>query len=283
MTTRRPYRTDLTDEQWVLIEPVLTKWRADRRSIRPPVHGLREIVNAIFYVNRTGVPWDLLPHDFPPAKTVYDYYAKWSKDGTDQAIHDLLRTKTRQHHGRADEPTAAMLDSQSAKSAFSTDADTVGIDGNKKVRGRKRSIVTDTLGLLLLVLVTAANVHDVHPGRHLVDMVADRHPTISKMWGDTAYRGAVDHAATKNIDLEITTKGLGVKGFQPLWHCWKIERTLGWFGRSRRLARDYETTPRSQESQIYWTMAGIMLRRVTNTSPVTTYRTTPETPLPASI
>lgn len=283
MTTRRPYRTDLTDEQWLLIETVLTKWRAERRSIRPPVHDLREIVNAILYVNRTGVQWDLLPHDFPPGKTVFDYYTKWRKDGTDQQIHDLLRGMVRRAAGKEAEPTAAMVDSQSAKSAFSADAGTVGIDGNKKVRGRKRNIVTDTLGLLLLVLVTAANIHDVHPGRHLVGMVADRHPTVSKMWGDTAYRGAVGHAAARNIDLEITTKGPGVTGFQSLWQRWKAERALAWLGRSRRLTRDYETAPRSQESQIYWTMTDIMLRRVTDTSPVTTYRTTPETPLPASI
>ena len=280
-TRRRPYRTDLADEQWALVEPILTKWRQDRHSIRTPVHGLREIVDAIFYVNRTGVQWDLLPHDFPSAKTVYDYYAKWSKDGTDRIIHDLLRTRGRHHHGRGDEPTAAMVDSQSAKSAFSADAATVGIDGNKKVKGRKRNIVTDTLGLLLLVLVTAANLHDVRPGRQLIDHVADRHPSISKMWGDSAYVGAVDHAATRGIDLEITTRGLGVSGFQPLWQRWKVERTLAWLGRSRRLARDYETAPRSQESQIYWTMTGIMLRRVTHNAPVTTYRTTTDTPLPA--
>ncbi|MFE0063482.1 transposase [Streptomyces sp. NPDC059003] len=103
------------------------------------------------------------------------------------------------------------------------------------------------------------------------------------MWADPAYRRAVRNAAAKGIDLEITTKGLGVTGFRPLWQRWKIERTLGWLGRSRRLTRDYETTPRSQESQIYWTMTSIMPRRVTNASPVTTYRTTPETPLPATI
>jgi transposase len=165
MTERQRYRTDLTDEQWTLIEPVLTTWREDRHSIRTPVHDLREIVDAILYVNRTGAQWDLLPHDFPPAKTVYDYYAKWSKDGTDKTVHDLLRIKVRRHHGRGDQPTAALIDSQSAKTSFTADADTVGTDGNKKVKGRKRNILTDTLGLLLLVLVTAANVHDVKPGR----------------------------------------------------------------------------------------------------------------------
>jgi transposase len=226
MAERQRYRTDLTDEQWALIEPVLTKWREDRHSIRTPIHDLREIVNAILYVNRTGVQWDLLPHDFPPGKTVYDYYAKWHKDGTDKKIHDLLRGQVRRRHGRTEEPTAAMVDSQSAKSSFTADADTVGFDGNKKVKGRKRNIVTDTLGLLLLVLVTAANVHDVKPGRALIDAVADHHPTVTKMWGDSAYTGAVEHAATRGIDLEITTKGLGVTGFQPLPQRWKVERTL---------------------------------------------------------
>lgn len=272
MAERRRYRTDLTDAQWRLIEPTLTKWREDRHSIRTPVHDLREIVDAILYVNRSGVQWDLLPHDFPPAKTVYDYFAKWSKDGTDKKIHDLLRIKVRQHHHRNDEPTAAMVDSQSARTSFSADAGTVGTDGNKKIKGRKRSIVTDTLGLLLAVLVTAANFHDVRPGREVIDRVADQHPTITKMWGDSAYVGAVGHAAARQIDLEITTKGLGVTGFQPLPQRWKAERTLGWLGRSRRLARDYETSPRSEESQVYWTMTGIMLRRVTGAAPITTYR-----------
>ena len=276
MSKRRPYRTDLTDEQWELIEPILTKWRAERAAtalgISEPKHDLREIVNAIMYVNRSGVQWDLLPHDFPPPTSVFYYYAAWQQDGTDQAICDLLRTKVRRGQDRTAEPTAALMDAQSVKTSFTADADTVGTDGNKRIKGRKRNILTDTLGLLLLVVVTAANVHDGRPGRDLIDHLAARHPTVAKAWADGAYTGVRDHAATRGIDLEITTKGLGVTGFQPLPQRWKAERTLGWLGRSRRLARDYETRPRSEESQVYWTMNGIMLRRLTSSSPITTYR-----------
>jgi transposase len=165
-----------------------------------------------------------------------------------------------------------MADSQSARTSFAA-ANTVGADGDEKVEGRKRNIVTDTLGPLLLALVTAANPRDVTPGRQAIDTVADQHTTVIKMWGDSAYQGAVGHASTRSIDLEITTKGPGVTGFQPPPQRWKVERAFAWLGRSRRLARDYETSPRSEESQVYWTMTGIMLHRVTGSSPVTTYRT----------
>ncbi|WP_129311541.1 transposase [Streptomyces sp. L2] len=146
--------------------------------------------------------------------------------------------------GEEPEPTAAMIDSQSAKSVFSADAGTVGLDGDKKVRGRKRNIVADTLGLLLVVLGTAAIIHDVHPGHQVNEMVAHRRPAVSKMWGDTAYRGAAGHASVRDIGLKTTTKGLGVKGFQPFRQRWTTERTLGRLGRSRRIRpRIREHTP----------------------------------------
>src|SRR5690242_11061863 len=147
VNARRPYRSDVSDARWALIEPVFTAWRASRTGpgTAARVHDLREIVNAILYVNRTGVQWEYLPHDFPPAKTVYDYYAKWSKDGTDRAIGTVLRRRIRRLQGRAEEPSAVSMDSQSVKTAFIADADTVGFDGGKRIKGRKRNIVTDTL------------------------------------------------------------------------------------------------------------------------------------------
>ena len=121
MASRRPYATDLSDARWALIEPVLSAWRAERAAaglgLASPVHDLREIVNAILYVNRAGCAWHLLPHDFPPYKTVFDYYAKWERDGTTQAIHDLLRARARERAGRAAEPTAAIIDAQSVKTS----------------------------------------------------------------------------------------------------------------------------------------------------------------------
>ncbi len=152
----------MSDAHWALIEPVFTVWRARRTGpgTATRVHDLRGIVNAILYVNRTGIPWEYLPHDFPLYKTVYDYYAKWEADGTNQQIHNLLRDQTRRLHGRRAEPTAAGVDAQSVKTSANVAESSQGIDAGKKIKGRKRHLITDTLGLVLAVLVTAANVHD---------------------------------------------------------------------------------------------------------------------------
>ncbi len=167
--SRRAYRSDLSDARWELIGPVVQAWRAARRGlgIAEPVHDLREIVNAILYVARTGIAWEYLPHDFPPAKTVYDYYATWEADGTTQLIHDLLRDRVRIASGRAGSPTAAVIDAQSVKTSSNVLEVGQGIDAGKKIKGRKRHIATDTMGLLLAVLVTAASVQDSAGGREL--------------------------------------------------------------------------------------------------------------------
>jgi transposase len=176
-----------------LIEPVLTAWRAARAGlgISRPVHDLREIVNAILYVARTGIAWEYLPHDFPPAKTVYDYYAKWEADGTTQRIHDLLRERVRVARGRRESPSAVVLDSQSVKTSSNVGEGSQGIDAAKKIKGRKRHIATDTLGLLLAVIVTAASVQDSTAGRHLLTSVSTDHPTVVKAWVDGGYNTAV--------------------------------------------------------------------------------------------
>ena len=280
MGGRRVYRTDLTDEQWALIEPTLTAWRSERTAaglgLRAPKLELREVVDVILYVNRTGCQWDLIPHDFPPHTSVFYYFAAWRDDGTDKKIHDLLRAKVRTKAGRAAEPTAAVMDSQSVKSSFTAEAETVGQDGNKRVKGRKRHIIADTMGLLLAVMVTAANIHDRHGGMVLLDDVHDEHPSVTKVWADGSYGGLRARGVCLDIDLEITTHGLGTGVFTPLPQRWKAERTFGWLGRSRRLSRDVETSTRSSESQIYWTMNGIMIRRATGASPITTYQIGPE-------
>ena len=134
---RRPYATDLSDARWALIEPVLSAWRQARAEaglgLSEPVHDLREIVNAILYVNRAGCAWQLLPHDFPPYKTVYDYYARWEKDGTAEAIHDLLRRKVRERAGRSPGPSAALLDAQPVKTSGNVPESSQGIDAGKKI------------------------------------------------------------------------------------------------------------------------------------------------------
>src|ERR1700721_713805 len=176
MTPRRAYRTDLSDARWALIEPILAAWRAARAQaglgLSEPVHDLREIVNAILYVNRTGIAWEYLPHDLPPFKTVYDYYAKWEKDGTTEAIHDELRRAVRVAAGRREQPSAASVDAQSLRTSGNVAESSQGTGAGKKIKGRKRHIATDTLGLVLVLLVTAASVQDTTGGRDVIDELA---------------------------------------------------------------------------------------------------------------
>ena len=255
MTPRRAYRTDLSDARWALVEPVLAAWRAARAEnglgLSEPVHDLREIVNAILYVNRTGIAWEYLPHDFPPYKTVYDYYAKWEKDGTTESIHDMLRRKVRAATGRSEEPSAALVDAQSIRTSGNVPESSQGIDAAKKIKGRKRHIATDTLGLLLVLLVTAASVQDTTGGRDVVDALAARHPAVVTAWADSGYqRSVMKRGAAHGIDVRVVSKDPGQKGFAPLPRRWAVERTFGWLMLHRRLARDYEL-PRHRGNSYY--------------------------------
>ncbi|MFQ6199160.1 IS5 family transposase [Streptomyces sp. NPDC000405] len=269
MAERRPYPSDLSDARWELIEPVLTAWRAERRRHaldigRPPEHDLREIMNAILYIDRTGVQWRYLPHDFPPWETVYGYFAKWQKDGVFAQLNSLLRELVRQKEGRNASPSACVIDAQSVKTSTSVPATSQGTDAGKKIVGRKRSIATDTLGLLLAVLVTAASVQDSVAGTRLLDQVAADHPTIRKVWVDGGYRQHfVEHAATLGIDMEITQRAPGTRGFTPIPKRWAVERTYGWILLHRRLTRDYETLPAGSEAVIHLAMTDLMARRLT--------------------
>lgn len=267
MTPRRPYRTDLSDARWALIEPTLTAWRAAQGGlgIKKPVHDLREIVNAILYVNRTGIAWEYLPHDFPPYKTVHSYFTRWAADGTTETIHNLLRGKVRQAAGRDPEPTAAIIDSQSVKTSNNVPETSQGIDAGKKIKGRKRHLATDVLGLLLVVIVTAANVSDTAGGRDVIDHLAATHRHISTVWVDTGYRTTViERGAAHGIDVQVVSKAPGQKGFKPVHKRWAIERTNGWIMLHRRLVRDYETSPEHSRAHIHWAMIDNMSRRLTN-------------------
>jgi transposase len=281
MTSRLAYPTDLSDARWALIEPVLSAWRAARAQaglgLSEPVHDLREIVNAILYVNRAGCAWQLLPHDFPPYKTVYDYYARWEKDGTAEAIHDLLRRKVREQAGRSPGPSAALMDAQSVKTSSNVPESSQGIDAGKKIKGRKRHIATDTLGLLLVVLVTAASVQDTPGGRAVVAELAARHPSVTRAWVDAGYQRSVAEAgAAHGIDVEVVSKDPGHKGFRPLPKRWAVERTYGWLMLHRRLARDYETLPERSRAMIHWAMTDNMTRRLTGESTPTWRENHPE-------
>ncbi|MEU9175257.1 IS5 family transposase [Streptomyces sp. NPDC048420] len=269
MADRRAYPSDLSDARWELIEPVLSAWRFERRGRaldfgRPPEHDLREIMNAILYVDRTGVQWRYLPHDFPHWNTVYGYFAKWQSDGIFAQLNGLLRELVRQQEGRNAKPSACVIDAQSVKTSTSVPATSQGTDNAKKIVGRKRSIVTDTLGLLLAVLVTAASVQDSVAGTQLLGQVAAAQPGIRKAWVDGGYRKHfVEHAATLGIDMEITTRTPGTRGFTPIPKRWAVERTYGWLMLHRRLARDYETHPHRSEAMIHLAMTDLMARRLT--------------------
>ncbi|MET9116712.1 IS5 family transposase [Streptomyces longwoodensis] len=271
MRVRRPYRSDVSDARWALIEPVFTAWRARRTGpgTAARVHDLREIVNAILYVNRTGIPWEYLPHDFPPYKTACDYYAKWEADGTTQQVHDLLREKSRRFHGRSVEPTAAVVDTQSVKTSGNVAEASQGIDAGKKIKGRQRHLITDTLGLALAVLVTAANVHDTTGGKLLLDDLAAAHPSVTKVWADGGYQNSIfNHGARLGIDVQVVQRPR-TKGFEPLPKRWVIERTFGWLMQHRRLARDYEALPQRSRAMIHWAMANKMSRALTGESALT--------------
>jgi transposase len=273
-TARRPYRTDLSDARWALIEPTLTQWRSQRAGlgIAPIQHDLREIVNAILYVNRTGIAWEYLPHDFPPYKTVYGYYSRWEKQGVTEAIHDLVRGRVRRAAGRAEEPTAAILDSQTVKTSTNVPESSQGIDAGKRIKGRKRHVATDVLGLLLVVLVTAASVHDTVAGRQMVDELAANRPAVVTAWVDSGYKQSViDRGAKHNIMVDVVTKTPGQRGFTPQRKRWAVERTFGWLMLHRRLARDYETLPERSRTMMHWAMIDNMSRRLTGET-TTTWR-----------
>jgi transposase len=277
-TSRKLYRSDLSDARWALIEPMMTAWRAGRGGlgINEPCHDLREIVNAILYVNRTGIAWEYLPHDFPPYKTVYDYFAKWEKDGTTEMIHDALRGKVRQAAGRDVEPTAAVLDSQTIKTSGNVPEASQGIDAGKKIKGRKRHVATDVLGLLLVLIVTAASVQDTPGGREVVDQLADKHPKVTKAWVDSGYkRSVIERGAGHRIDVEVVAKEADQKGFKPLPVRWSVERTFGWLMLHRRLVRDYETRPERSRAMIHWAMIDNMSRRLAGESTQTWRDATP--------
>ncbi|MFD4530136.1 IS5 family transposase [Streptomyces sp. NPDC058470] len=231
MTRRRPYPSGLSDARWELIGPTLTTWRTERRGKsldigRPPRHDLRRIMDAILYVDRTGIPWRYLPHDFAPRETVYGHFAAWQKDGIFHQLNGILRQLVRQAEGRDAESSACVLDAQSIKTSANVPATGQGIDAGKKTAGRKRHLGVDTLGLLLTVWVTTASVSDNAGGNHLFSRIAAANPQVRKAWTDTGYR-------TKAIPRR-----------------WVVERTFGWLMDHRRLARDYETHPHRSEAMI---------------------------------
>jgi transposase len=254
------YPSDLTDEQWALIAPMVPVMPGGR----PAIHPRRRIVEAILYVNRTGCAWRQLPHDFPPWDTVYWYFRRWNDEGTTDRIHDALRAAVRDGEGRDPMASAGIVDAQSVKGADTVGASTRGYDAGKRVNGRKRHVVVDTIGLLVVVLVTAASLQDRDGGRLVLAKARMAMPSIVLVWADGGYAGKLVVVAQRllRITLQVVKKPEGQRTFEVLPRRWVVERTLSWLTRCRRLDRDYERLPTHAEAMVKWAMIGLMTRRL---------------------
>ena len=261
------YPSDMTDAQWQVLEPQALAVMAELRrgpGGRPMVHRLRVVVDAIAYVVRYGVEWRALPADFPPWQAVYAFWQRWAQRGLPQRLVDRLRGQLRVGAGRAELPTAAVIDSQSVKAADTVGAVTSGYDGGKKIKGRKRHIAVDSNGWLLAVLVTAASVQDRDAGHRLVALVRERFCTVRKVWADGGYAGRLVTWAATVLALTITIvkRTDDVSGFVVLPRRWVVERSFGWLARHRRLVRDYERLPEHHEAMVLWATTMIMTRQL---------------------
>lgn len=258
------YQTDLSDQQWALIEPLLPKAKPGGR---PRTVDLRRVADAVLYIVRSGCHWRLLPSDFPPWQTVYWYFKQWQADGTIKRIQQRLVKKVRRFEGKKAAPTIAILDSQSVKTGKMANEDR-GFDGGKRVKGRKRHIAVDSLGLIIGLSVTSANTHDKVGGKRVIQRVKKwlKHKSPRKVYADGGYSGApfkMFVKQTMNATISIK-KGIGkrAKGFVPIAKRWVVERTFAWLGDYRRLDKDQERLTRNSVAMIRLASISMMLKRL---------------------
>ena len=260
---RQAYTSDLTDDQWAWLEPQLEDVLTQNRLGRPMKLELREVLNTILYVVRNGVAWANVPHDLLNPNSVYYHFRKWCLDGTWRYLNQALRRYDRLQRKRKPNPSAAIIDSQSVKT---TEAGGVrGFDAGKRVNGRKRHIVVDTIGNLLDVVVHAANIQDYHGAKHVLRKVTETVDTLQRIWADGMYEkdGLVEWVRdTLQIALDVVKRPPDQQGFVVLPRRWVVERSFAWLGRYRRLSKDYERCTHSSEGIIYVASIHTMLRRI---------------------
>jgi transposase len=264
---RTRYPSDTSDEQWALIEPLLPQVKTGGR---PEKHPRRALVDAILYVVRTGCAWRQLPADFPPWQTVYWYFNRWEQDKVTEQILPVVRGQLRIQEGRNPQPSAGLIDSQTVKGADTVGRESRGYDAGKKINGRKRFIVTDTLGLLLTVVVLSAGMQD-RDGAKPVLLEAYLRTPVRFVFADGAFAGRLLVWADTILatTLHIVRKPADQRGFAVIPRRWAVERTLAWITAHRRLARDYERDPAISEAMIRWAAINTITRRIARGGPAT--------------
>jgi transposase len=254
------FASDLTDAQWEFLEPMLPKAALTGRPRTP----LRRIIDALLYIAKSGCQWSMLPRSFPPHKTVYHVFAAWNRGGIMAAIHDRLRAHARNQAGRRSRATAAIIDSQTVRSAGL--AAEAGYDAGKKTKGRKRFIMVDTLGHVLATHVTPADCPEREGAKQMLEKSLCHHGWLRKLWVDGGFSGEDFANHVKELravmDVEVVKRSDTARGFVVLPRRWVVERTFGWLMQCRRMVRDYERTVLSATGWIHMAMIRIMLRRL---------------------